>query len=269
MKTCSIRPMLKQIHTKLDDVMKNPMVYDYQKTLFKLTIVLLIGMFFVIRGSTVPLICQNPILYWMFYSDPNNDKTLYNIGISIIAAYLFYLVQVHIPEKKKVKRDMLGFSEIHRHEIFLINQYALAWRQFLKEKGKCQFHEFKYKLNHHDGGILTKETYKETIEELVGCLKRIIENPKFADSDNEYKDFIIRSLYKIYGHLKFMDDQFPRWSDKVLIADDHELILSMVIEDMEKIQNRLSSIERYYLKILSIEPYEGKTKLQKELDRLF
>lgn len=268
MKKYSIKKMRKGIWAKIDDIMKNPMVYDYQKTLFKLTIVLLVGVFFVIRGSTIPLINQNPVLYLLFYSNPNGDKTLYNIGISIIAAYLFYLVQVHIPEKKKVKRKMLGFSEVHRHEIYMLNQYILAWKQFLKEEGKCQFHEFEYTLNHHDGGVLTQDIYKETIEELVDCMERIIKSPEFADSDSEYKDFIIRAKYTIKGHLKFMDDQFPRWSDKVLNADDYKLILVLVIEDMERIQNRLSSIERYYLEVLKIIPYRGKNELQKLAEKL-
>lgn len=268
MKKYSINKIQRQIHTILDDIAGNPMVYDYQKTLFKLTMVLFVGMFFVIRGSTAPLINQNYVLQWLFYSDPNGDKTIYNIGISIIAAYLFYVVQVYIPEKKKVKRKILGFSESHRHEIYLLNQYILAWKQFLKEEGKCQFHEFEYTLNYNNGGVLTKEIYKETIEELVDCLARIIKNPEFADSDNEYKEFIIGAKYKIDGHLKFMNDQFPQWSDKSLNADDYKLILSMVIEDMKRIQNRLSSIEKYYLEVLAITPYRGKSELQKLSEKL-
>lgn len=267
MKKNSIRKMQKQIYTILDDIAGNPMVYDYQKTLFKLTIVLFIGMFFVIRGSTAPLINQNSFLHWLFYSDPNSDKTIYNIGISIIAAYLFYLVQVHIPEKKKVKRKILGFSKFHRHEIYLLNQYILAWKQFFKEEGKCQFHEFEYTLN-YDSGVLTKDIYEETIEELVDCLERIIKNPEFADSDNAYKEFIIGARYQIGGHLKFMDDQFPRWSDKSLNAVDYKFILSMVIKDMKRIQNRLSSIEKYYLEVLTITPYRGKSEFQKLAEKL-
>lgn len=264
----SAKRIRKQIYTTLDDIAGNPMIYDYQKTLFKLTIVLLFAIFVVIRGSAAPLINQNLILHWLFYSDPNGDKTIYNIGISIIAAYIFYLVQVYIPEKKRVKRKILGFSEYHRHEIYILNQYSLAWKQFFKKEGICQFHEFEYTLNHHDGGTLTKETYKETIEELVDCLERIIDNLGFADSDNEYKDFIIRAKYTISGHLKFMDDQFPRWSDKPLNAKDYKLILSMVVKDMEKIQNRLSSIEKYYLEVLIVTPYRGKSELQKLADKL-
>lgn len=263
-----IKEMKKQIYVKLDDIMGNPMIYDFQKTLLKLTVVLIIGVFFVIRGSTAPLINQNPIIYWLFYSNPNGDKTMYNIGTSIIAAYLFYLVQVYIPEKKRVKRKMFGYSEAHKHEIFILNQYIIAWKQFFKEEGKCQFCEFEYSLNDHYTGVFTKETYEETIVELVDCLDKIITNPGFSDSDSEYTDFIINSRHKIKGHLLFMDDHFPRWSDKALNADDFEFILSMVIKDMERIQNRLSYIEKYYLKVLAINPYSGKSKLQKLVESL-
>lgn len=260
--------MRKQIYTTLDDIAGNPMFYDYQKTLFKLTIVLLFAIFIVVRGSTVPLINQNPIFYWLFYSDPNKDKTIYNIGISVIAAYIFYLVQVYIPEKKRVQRKLLGFSEYHRHEIYILNQYILAWKQFLKKEGICQFHEFEYVLNYHEGGTLTKAIYEETIEELVDCMDRIIKHPEFVDSDNEYKDFITRARYIISEHLKFMDDQFPRWSDKPLNTEDYKLILSMVVKDMERIQNRLSSIEKYYLEVLVVTPYSGKNEFQEFADKL-
>lgn len=265
---CFAKTIRRRIYTTLDDIAGNPIIFDYQKTLLKLTLVLLVAIFFVVRGSTAPLINQDPILQWMFYSDPNGDKTIYNIGISVIAAYIFYIVQVYIPEKKRAKRKIIGFSECHRHEIYLLNQYVLAWKQFLKEEGECHFHEFEYTLNHNDGGALTQETYKETIEEMVTCLERIIRNPEFVDCDNEYKDFIFRAKYRIEGHLKFMEDQFPQWSDKPLSAKDYKIILSMVIEDMERIQSSLSLIEKYYLEVIKVMPYRGKSELQKFADKL-
>ena len=123
---------------------KNLILFDYQKTLLKLTIILFIGVIWVIRGSTAPLIVDNSIFRNLFFSDPTGDKTTYNIGISLIAAYIFYLVQVHLPEKKRVKRNLSVFSFAHRHEIYIINQYIVAWQQFFKDEGVCQFHEFEY-----------------------------------------------------------------------------------------------------------------------------
>ena len=40
---------------------KNLILFDYQKTLLKLTMILFIGVIWVIRGSTAPLIVDNSI----------------------------------------------------------------------------------------------------------------------------------------------------------------------------------------------------------------
>lgn len=57
------------------------MIYDYQRTLIKLTIIVLIAVFIVIRGSTAPLLLDNSIMRFLFYTPIDEDKTLYNIGI--------------------------------------------------------------------------------------------------------------------------------------------------------------------------------------------
>lgn len=258
---------LKRIYCVLIRNFKEGLIFDYQRMLIKLTLVMLVALFFVIRGSTMPLICDNKLLSILFSSYPNADKTLYNVGISVIAAYIFYLIQVHIPEKRKAKKQILVFSKAHRHEIYLLNQYVLAWEKFLEEKGKCKFQEFEYTLNHNDNGAITKETYEETIEELVDCLTRIITNPIFNDCDSKYKEFILKSTYKIEGHLKFMDDQFPRWCNEILSANDYEFILTL-INELKDIQLKLSFIEKYYLEVLEIRLYRGKSKLQETAEKL-
>lgn len=252
----------------MDNIMKNPMIYEYQKTLFKLTIVLAVGVFWVIRGSTSSLVIDSQILRYLFLSDPNADKTTYNIGISIIAAYLFYLVQVHIPEKKKVERNQSLFSETHRHEIYIINQYIVAWQQFLKEPGVCYFHEFQYTLQNNKKGVVSKEIYLETIKEISDCLERIIRSSAFSDSDVSYKEFIVEARYIIQGWLGYMNDQFPIWSEAILQADDYKKILLMMIQKLKPIQNRLSRIEKYHLKVIEIAPYNGKTETQKLAEKL-
>lgn len=259
--------IIKKIKVFLTNNVTKKIFYNYQRTLLKLTGVMFIASFFVVRGSTIPLVTDSKIVYWLFYSNPNGDKTLYNIGISVIAAYLFYLIQVHIPEKRKTKKQILVFSKAHRHEIYLLNQYVLAWEKFLEEKGKCKFQAFEYTLNHNESGVITKEIYEETIEELVDCLIRVINNPEFNDCDSKYKEFILKSIYKIEGHLKFMDDQFPRWSNEILLANDYEFILTL-INELKDIQLKLSFIEKYYLEVLEIRPYRGKSQLQKMAEKL-
>lgn len=48
--------------------------------------------------------CDFPIysqIFWFLVNHKNEGDLLYNIGVSFIAAYIFYILQVFIPEKKK------------------------------------------------------------------------------------------------------------------------------------------------------------------------
>ena len=259
---------LRKLISKIDDKMGNPMIYSYQKTLLKLTGVLIIALMFVIRGSTVPMLTENKILRLLFYSAPYGDKTLYNIGISVIAAYIFYIFQVYIPEHKKFKSNCAVFSANHQYLIYLLNQYTLAWEKFLgKKQGECCFYEFSYRLNHRESGAVTKKTYNETIAAIPDTFERIIQHIRFDDCDIAYREFIRNSYYIISNRFKFMDDQFPRWSDVILEAKDYELLQQMVIDDIKRIQRRISSIENYRVKVESVGAYE-KSKIQEISDKI-
>lgn len=145
-----------------------------------------------------------------------------------------------------------------------MNQYTLAWKEFLGKKvGECHFFEFSYKLSAHDGGAVTKLTYEETIEDLPQTLLKIINDPLFNDCNIAYQAFITHSYYVISGKLKYMDNQFPHWSDSALEAKDYLQIQSMVMDNMKRIQKRLSLIEKYKLNVISTSPYTGRSLLEK------
>lgn len=88
--------------------------YKRNKILCGLTIILLISIIFVVKENSMPLIKTNSIwdkyIEIIFLKSPV-DSTLYNISISYIAAYIFYLVQIYIP----------SISE-HNHGIILLKQ---------------------------------------------------------------------------------------------------------------------------------------------------
>lgn len=100
----TITDVLNKWKLSIADRFGNPLIYDYQKTLLKLTIVLVGAILVVIRGSTAPVLVDNKMFRLLFCSEPTGDKTFYNICVSIIAAYIFYVVQVYIPEKHKMKK---------------------------------------------------------------------------------------------------------------------------------------------------------------------
>ena len=71
---------------------------SYEKLWITLTALMVISVFWMIRGSTAELLIDTKITRFLFWSDENGDKTLYNIAISYFAAYVFYILQVYIPE---------------------------------------------------------------------------------------------------------------------------------------------------------------------------
>lgn len=144
----------------------------------------------------------------------------------------------------------------------------MAWQQFFKDEGVCQFHEFEYTLNNNQRGTVNKEFYLETIDELSNCFEQIISSQAFLDSDVAYKEFIIRAKYTIDGCLKYMNDQFPTWSEEILLANDYKEVLAMITQNLKPIQNRLSRIEKYYLKVIEIVPYHGKSETQKLAEKI-
>lgn len=75
--------------------------------LFWLSIGLLVSIFFIIRGSSWPLIINTKLFKDLLLVDRNADHTIYNIAISYVAAYIFYLIQVYFPERNKTQIALL------------------------------------------------------------------------------------------------------------------------------------------------------------------
>ena len=64
-----------------------------------------------------------------------------------------------------------------------------------------------------------------------------------------------------------MDDHFPRWRDEPIPEEDlfinYNDVQEIVLNDLKRIQNRLSSIEHYHLELERIESYKGESVIQK------
>lgn len=70
--------------------------YEKNKVFVTLTIILIIFTLILIRECDYPLKVNNSIMYFLFVHH-YSEKLLYNISISYIAAYIFYIIQVYIP----------------------------------------------------------------------------------------------------------------------------------------------------------------------------
>lgn len=197
----------KKSHTK-----RHIWFYEFERLWLLLTLLNLIALFFIIRGSTAPLIFDNDILRFLFYSPESSDKTLYNIAISYFAAYIFYIIQVYYLEYKKTQKALTSIDIPARNLINQTNMFLFAWETFTKRNSP------------DDGTILgvdiTTIYYKDTSgfvmsankEELKSIIKRIrdayneiINNSLFEQCDNALRQLLLQqnipdemeNLYKI------------------------------------------------------------------------
>lgn len=267
-----IKRLFKSIQLIIDYKLGNSFIYYYQKILLKLTFVLVVAVFVVIKGCIAPLLIDNKIMRFFFYSNGNGDKTLYNIGISVIAAYIFYLVQVHIPEKTRCKKMMGTVSRGNIHQIFILEQFIKAWNVFLGCKNNiyfCQFKEFEYTTNHGKHS-LTKMLYEETVEELTDNIERLFAQTKFNDCDSSYQEFLASLYDNLYGFKRYLLDVLPLWSDDPLELPECEYTqIKNKIREFSKFSKKLQSIEKYmYIVEDGTSPHKGNGTLQEFAKKL-
>lgn len=248
-----------------------PFLYDYQKVLLKLSLVALVALFFVVRGSTAPLLIDTKLMRQFFCTDVNGDKTIYNIAISVIAAYIFYIFQVYIPEKKKHKRNMTIVSELNKYLIRLLEELITAWRVFLivynGEHG-CVFKEFEYETN-IGSYTVDKENYADLVDELTDKLDEIIGLDVFDDFDTAYCDLIIKAYSSWEGFKYVIRNMTATWENQsVLISQNEYNSLLERLELFERISKKLQQIEKYHCYPIRISKYSGKSELRKLAERL-
>lgn len=261
-----------EVLIKIDILFKSPFLFDYQKLLLKLSFVLVIAILIVIRGSTARLLFNMKFLHFLFVSDANGDKTFYNIGISYIAAYIFFIIQVYIPEKRRARSQISAIYSDHNYLIFLLNQYILSVRQFVViEDGKVYFkcNSFSYKTN--DGQIydVDNDIFTETYTMIHEVYGRIAERENLEKCDYEY----IRSFL---GEGKIVVERLRYLKSKLAFLSQNDGNLS----DREHIEEILLAIERFTNRMKRVTkcneydncviiPYKGNSKIKEEIKRIF
>lgn len=163
---------------------------SYERLFIALTILMLISVFLMVRGSTAELIIDTKITRALFCSDVDGDKTLYNIAISYFAAYIFYILQVYIPERRKTRRA-LEMTALDTYN--LVNQtlmFLFIWDKMVERTSdgaimriKCKKFYFKDKLYDDIARETDINHLKDTALRVNEEYKKVIENPYFSMVD--------------------------------------------------------------------------------------
>ena len=238
----------------------NKIFFDYKRTLFFLSLILLLSIYFIVKGSSWPLLFDNEICRTLFYMSEESDHTLYNIGISYLAAYIFYIIQVFIPERKKTqvaiaqtKLDM--FNCLHLCKMFLE-----GWKRYVgyDRVGNGCINNVNVQLIYYEDfeGNLTQITpvgLKNIIISIEEASKSIKENIDFRNSDiSLQKLFIdgnfaeqIKELYDLFEEAKILcssPDNTLRTSYSIGQITEFELRI-MRLAMIYKIENSLVVLE--------------------------
>ena len=190
--------------------------FGYNEILIKLSVLLIVALYFVIRGSSWLLVSNNNVIYKLFYTDPVGDHTLYNIAISYVAAYIFYLIQVYYPEQKKTsiaivqtKLDMRNC--LHQCAIFINGWEAYTTRDQAKGAITGVNTQLLY-FQDAEGHIvqMTRKCLADTVLRILEDYEKIKENMNFRNADME--------LQKLFLDMDF-PEQANEWYQVMLSAE--------------------------------------------------
>lgn len=172
--------------------------YEFEKLWLFLTILNLIAIFFIVSGSTLPLISDNKIIKFLFYSSETSDKTLYNISISYFAAYIFYMIQVYYPEKKRTEKAIVSMTLPALNLINQTNMFLFVWDQYTVKNDPADgtilntnIKTIYYKNDPDHAMRADKEELKNISKRVKEDYDEIVNSSIFQFCDNALKQLIL------------------------------------------------------------------------------
>lgn len=208
--------MKKNKKNKRKSFVNRKIFLGYNEVLIKLSILLMVALFFTIRGSTWKLLSNNAVIYGLFYTDTNGDRTIYNIAISYIAAYIFYLIQVYFPEKNKtsvaITQTRFDMRNCLRQCMIFINGWEAYTSRNLKNGAITGVNVRLLYLQDIDGHIIqvTRKNLEATVQRILEDYDKIKENIDFRNADME--------LQKLFLDMDF-PEQANEWFQVLLSAE--------------------------------------------------
>lgn len=171
--------------------------YEFEKMWILLTVINIVAVFLIIRGSTVPLLFDNAVLRFLFYTDKNADKTLYNISISYFAAYIFYLIQIYYPERKKTLNALLSTRTSVRNMSMWIYRFLFVWDMYKQDDNEAESivgAKIETVYLKDDTGFVYKvdrETFKSMVSRISKSYHEIINSPDFQNCDYSLRRLLL------------------------------------------------------------------------------
>ena len=220
--------------------------YEFERMWVLLTAINVFAVFLIIRGSTAPLLLDNVALRFLFCSDVNADKTLYNIAISYFAAYIFYLIQIYYPERKKTLNALLNIRSSTRNMIMWVYRFLFVWDTYMQEaddeEGKIKGAEIKT--------IYIKDTtgfvYKVDRDDFENMVKRISKpyNDIINDAAFQSSDYSLRRLFLSKNIAQYIESMYGGIVQAEVLNDSGSILIGYSKTEINSLKRKMQCLEK-------------------------
>lgn len=218
---------------------------------------------------------DNQIIKFLFVSDAQGDKTLYNIAISYFAAYIFYVIQIYYMERNKTLKFLNATKSNMRNFIRQIDIFLFVWWQFVDVDlssetiknvniRKIYFNEIEDKDN-----IFTsdKKDLGETVKRAKEEYQEMVNNLNFSKCDDKVIQlFLDIDIVKIINRLYQL-----MLSAELMINTDATIKETFDSNEIVKVKSVINKMQRIYgfkeVNRFEITKDNNKIKERDELDR--
>lgn len=236
--------------------MKKFIKLEKNKLFISLTFILIISIFVIIRENSYKLIWENRITMLIFV--PNyTEKIFYNIAISYVAAYLFYLIQIYIPATLKnknaikfLRESIIKEIEIIKYILFIVLQTTVVKNDkckvikipnrkiyILVEKSNTKY------LRRYTFGYNNSLTCTKLLELAKNQMDKIVNNYFFHDLDPYIAScFFKQDLSDFFSIFEQINKAYEDHNQYALI--DNQIIdeIKMHIEAIEKLDSSFVTV---------------------------
>ncbi|MCM1122042.1 MAG: hypothetical protein NC416_05620 [Eubacterium sp.] len=226
--------------------MQHYIKYSKNKIFISLTVILVFSVFIIIRECDYPLLVHSEI-FKLFFVHKYTEKLFYNLSLSYIAAYIFYIIQIFIPQTIRNKRACKILAMEFQKEYRLTKEFLFLVSQITKMEGiskiqyKSSFSSFYYR--DYSNNILKRFSEINTLEQLVQDIQQqfiAIENNKYY---NELDSYIIE-FYSL-----FPLTEIQKCLDCIIYSFNSTNNLNVVSNDL------ISPIEQFLIRMAYIMPW--------------
>lgn len=222
--------------------------YEFEKMWIVLTSINLVAIFLIIRGATAPLLIDNAVMRFLFCTDANGDKSLYNIAISYFAAYAFYLIQIYYSERKKTINALLHTRSNVRNLIMWLYRFLYVWDIYKQEdddnESKIKGAKIETVYLKDDTGFVYKvdrDSFKTIVERIVEHYHEVINDPYFQNCD-----YSLRRLLLSQNIAVFIKDKYKVILQAEALNDSGTILIGYSKAVFCSLKRKMQYLEKLY-----------------------